>query len=77
MDPDTDSLTHDFRIKNVEQISYYNPSLEEELDLFSQFVPVDKSQVCKRKKILLGNSAHNIPYYLDILAYLYLNLERY
>ena len=70
MDPDTDSLTHDFHVKNVEQISYYNPSLEEEPDFFSQFVPVDKSQVYKRKKILLGNSAHNIPYYLDILAHL-------
>ena len=58
MDPDTDSLTHDFHVKNVEQISYYNPSLEEEPDFFSQFVPVDKSQVYKRKKILLGNSAH-------------------
>lgn len=70
MNPDTDSLTHDFRVKNVEQISYYNPSLEKEADFISQFMPADKNQFCKRKNILLGNSAHNIPYYLDILAHL-------
>ena len=70
MNPDTDSLIRDFHVKNVEQISYYRPSSEREFDLFRKLAHIRSSQVCeyKKRQILLGNSAHNISCYLDILS---------
>ena len=74
MDPDTDSLMRDFYVNNIEQISYFNPAYKIDYDYFLQFVNVNKNQnqitQNQKKKILLGNSAHNLPFYLDTLSYL-------
>ena len=50
MDPDTDSLTHDFHVKNVEQISYYNPSLEEEPGFFPNLCLLIKVKFINEKR---------------------------